>query len=369
MSFRVLAAQGADLATWRDLIDRLPPTLRDLHYLPEYGLVYERVYGFEPFLAVLEEPDGFVLQAFVRRRLNDLPFLAQGAGIEPCHDVATPYGYGGPLPSDPAASDLPARIERFDRALCAFLRAAQVASEFVCLHPLLGNHAWVSAAGIVRPHEEKTIVAVDLAPDEPALLSAVSRGTRSSINFARRAGVVVEQVTPGPSELAAFHRLYLATMQRRNAAPRWFFPESYFPACVELLGSRRSALFFARCEGEIAAAYLLLNDGNTAYYHFGASSEAWLANRPNNLLMLETLLWAKRSGLARYHLGGGVTAAEDDSLLRFKSSFGARKALLYTYGRVHDDGMYARLCELKKAHELRVHGAVSQRDYFPLYRR
>ena len=74
-----------------------------------------------------------------------------------------------------------------------------------------------------------------------------------------------------------------------------------------------SALFFARLGGELVAAYLLIHDEHTAYYHFGASDERWLALRPNNLLMYETMLWAKGRGCAAYHLGGGVSSDENDS--------------------------------------------------------
>jgi hypothetical protein len=158
-------------------------------------------------------------------------------------------------------------------------------------------------------------------------------------------------------------------MVRRGAAERWYFPESYFAACARRLGESGCALFFARCEGELAAAYLLVHDECSAYYHFGASDERWLERRPNNLLMYETLLWAKRRGLARYHLGGGVTASENDSLLRFKSSFGGTKAMLYTYGRVLNEDVYRRLCELKLEHEQRTATPVAQPDYFPMYRR
>jgi len=369
MTFRILGPDGSDGAQWQALYDRLPPTLRDLHYLPGYGRVYRDTYGHEPFLAVLEEDDGCLLQAFVRRSLDDLPFLAQAGEPTRYHDVATPYGFGGPLPSDPGVADLPERLRRFDRELVAYFRGAGIPAEFTCLHPLLGNHRWVESAAVVPVAAEKSVVVVDLCRPEEAIWRAVARGTRSSINHARRSGVVVERVEPGERELAAFQGLYVETMRRRDAAARWFFPESYFPACLRRLGPERSALFFARCEGELAAAYLLLNDEQTAYYHFGASSAAWLERRPNNLLMYETILWAKARGLTRYHLGGGVTAAGDDSLLRFKSSFGGDRAVLYTYGRVHDDGIYGRLCELKLAHERRVHGAPLDRDYFPLYRR
>jgi len=367
MSFRVLSAQGADVDAWRALLARLPPHRRDLHYLPEYGLVYADTYGYEPLLAVWEREDELVLHAFVRRALDALPCIATSNAHERYTDAATPYGYGGPLVGDETSAGRTLRA--FDAAYRNWCSTERIAAEFVCLHPLLANHEPLIACGVAAARATKEVVVIDLSLPEDALWSQVSRGTRSSIQRARREGVVIEQVEPDDAALATFRGLYVETMRRRGAAARWFFPETYFSACVHRLGTRGSALFFARCEGEVAAAYLILNDTHTAYYHFGASEARWLALRPNNLLMYETVLWAKRRGLVRYHLGGGVSSGETDSLLRFKSSFGGSRALLYTYGRVLNEDVYRHLCALKVEHERSAREPIADPDYFPLYRR
>jgi hypothetical protein len=369
MSFRVLRADGADEHDWLDILRRYPPELRDLHYTPAYGRIYRDTYGYEPMLAVLERDGQVAIHAFVRRPLDEMPFLA-GAGVAGRYaDVATPYGFGGPLLSQPEHAYSIDLLRDFDAAWRAWCIAEVIPAEFVCLHPLLGNAAGLEASGIVAPVATKDVVVIDLRLPEERLWSEISRGTRSSIRRAGREGVEVAQVVPDREALEAFQRMYLATMARVGAASRWLFPAAYFHACVERLGDEGSALFFARCRGELAAAYLLICDERTAYYHFGASDERWFALRPNNLLMYETLLWAKRRGCARYHLGGGVTASGNDSLLRFKSSFGGHEAPLYTYGRILHEGVYHELCELKRAYEVRQNVSGAAPDYFPLYRR
>jgi hypothetical protein len=367
MSFRVLRPDGADRALWHEALQRFPAAVRDLHYLPEYGLIYRDSFGHEPALAVYERNGSMIVHAFLVRSLTQLPFL--GGVSERFVDIATPYGFGGPLLSDPTRADAADSLRAFDAAFRDWCLNERIASEFVVLHPVLGNHAPIAASAIADPVQTKHVVIVDLQLPDEELWARVSRGTRSSINRARREGVVVEQVVADAAALETFRRLYLATMRRRNAAERWFVPERYFTDCVQRLGTDASALFFARCEREVAAAYLLLSDANSAYYHFGASDEAWLERRPNNLLMYETLLWAKRRGLRAYHLGGGVTAAEEDSLLRFKSSYGGRKSMLYTYGRILDQDVYRHLCALKLRHEQETSQSIGRPDYFPLYRR
>jgi hypothetical protein len=369
MSFRILGADGTDRERWHEVLERFPAHRRDLHYLPEYGLIYRDCYGHEPQLAVYEQARCTAIHAFLRRPLAALPFLAQAAQAGAFADIATPYGFGGPLLSNedaPGATDCLAGLDASFRRWCA---EARLASEFACLHPVLGNHTAVAAAGIVPLNRAKEVVVIDLQPPDDALWAGVSRGTRSSIQRARRSGVSVEQVAADADALEAFRTLYVATMKRRSAAARWYFPDSYFSDCVRRLGPDMSALFFARCEGTVAAAYLLLSHGTTAYYHFGGSDERWLERRPNNLLMYETLRWARQKGFAQYHLGGGVTASENDSLLRFKSSFGGRRALLYTYCRVLNEDVYRLLCEYKRGYEARSGQPVADPDYFPFYRR
>lgn len=369
MTLRVLGAGEEGCRQWQRVLERLPVALRDLHYLPEYGLVYHDAYRYEPMLAVFEANGGQVLYAFVRRSLHDLPFLADVPVSRAFADIATPYGFGGPLvcaDRDDVASGC---LRGFDEAFRHWAAGQGFASEFVCLHPLLANHLPIAASGIASPQLAKTVVVIDLQRSEDALWHSVSRGTRSSIQRAMRSGVRVDPVPADESALEIFQTLYTRTMQRRSAEPRWFFPPSYFPACMRRLGTRRSTLFFARCEGEVVAAFLLLHEGATAYYHFGASDERWLERRPNNLLMYETMRWAKQQGFTRYHLGGGVSAAENDGLLRFKSSFGGHRAALYTYHRVLNESVYRELCELKRRHESSASQRITDVDYFPLYRR
>jgi serine/alanine adding enzyme len=369
MTFRVLRANGSDAHQWEESLLRLPAVMRDLHYFPAYGAIYRDCYEHEPLCAVYERGACVVLQAFLRRPLDGLPFLEHAGAGHGYTDIATPYGFGGPLASSPNEREVQECLQAFDTQFCAWCRAEGIASEFVCLHPLLGNDAPIAASRIAAPKPAKEVIVIDLAPSEATLWQAISRGTRSGIQRARREGLSVEQVEPNDDALARFRELYLATMSRRGAAERWYFPQSYFSDCVRHLGRDRSALFFARYGGEVAAAYLLLNDASTAYYHFGASDERWLAYRPNNLLMYETMLWAKRRGLKRYHLGGGVTADGTDTLLRFKSSFGGSRAMLYTYGRIMNEDVYRQLCTLKLSHEQTHERPTDRPDYFPFYRR
>jgi hypothetical protein len=364
MRFEILGL--GDRQRWTAFIERLEPSQRDVHFLPEYGEIYQRTYGFVPMLAVGEDQSGLVVQPLVKRPLNGLPFL-QGVA-EPFFDVTNPYGYGGPLVQAGSREAAIALLVEFDRRFRAAMLEQRVPAEFTSLHPLLQNHELLAAAGTVAPADQKDVIFVDLSPSEEELWKETRKGHKSSIKKAVKSGIRIEEIA-GPVDFETFNRLYYATMERNRAAERWVFPRDYFRTCLELLGPERVAFFFAWHDRAPAAACIVMHAFETAYYHFSGSDSDYYAMCPNNLMVHEVALWAKRRGYRRFHLGGGVSSSPDDPLFVFKSGFAHRSARLYTYGRVHDSETYARLCRLKQEHELATEGRVSASEFFPLYRR
>jgi len=367
--FSVLCAQGDEARTWGRLIDALPSALRDIHFLPEYGRIYGQCYGYEPLLGLYQGDQGYVLQPFVRRPLRELPFLRGAADADELSDIANAYGYGGPLCSAPDPAAARRLYAGFAAAFASWCDENGIASEFASLHPFMSEHQRPMIAGVLAPRHEKDVVFVDLGADAARMMKSLRKGHRSSVAAARRAGVRVERMEATAANLERFGELYHATMVRRQAAQRWFVPDGYFAACVRQLGARRASLFFASIGGEVESACLLMHDFATAYYHFAATRARHPELGVNTLMVLETALWAKAAGFARYHLGGGVTPSRDDSLLRFKRGFSERSAPLYTYFCVRDQVVYDRLCERKRAHERATAGSESASDFVPVYRR
>ncbi|HXA47855.1 MAG TPA: hypothetical protein VNW52_09520, partial [Burkholderiaceae bacterium] len=94
MQFSVLEL---DSPKWDSAVAALPVHLRDIHFLPQYARIYANTYQHTPFLAMLQSPDGFVIQPFIRRALNQLPFLESREPTQTFFDIANAYGYGGPV--------------------------------------------------------------------------------------------------------------------------------------------------------------------------------------------------------------------------------------------------------------------------------
>jgi serine/alanine adding enzyme len=366
--FKILAATGADASAWRALIERLPANRRDIHFLPEYALIYAATHGVVPRLAVFESEYGFVIQPFIVRNLDELPFLKEQDVSGNFQDISNTYGYGGPLHgcgSHVAAEGL---LAAFERELLAYCDAEGYASEFCALHPLMDVAEDLKRTGTIKISPEKEIVYMDLAAGDSDIWRGVRKGHKSSITRARRNNVKVERVEGNAENLQAFKTLYYETMARNKAAERWFFPQSYFCNCLEILGEARASLHFATVDGDLAVAAMLIHDFGIAYYHFAGSDPRFNASSAGNLLVYESALWAKRAGYRYFHLGGGVGAGTDDNLFVFKSGFSELRATLYTYGRTLQQSNYLQLCELKVRHEIAT-GWNGNTGYFPMYRR
>jgi hypothetical protein len=368
MAVKILSAEK-DSARWTALVDALPAEYRDIHFLPEYARIYRDSYGFGAHLAVYATDEGFMIQPFVRRPLGELPFLAGASDAKNFTDLANPYGFGGPV-SNAADPEVARRLYRaFAGEFAEWCDREGIASEFASLHPFFVSHQLTLIQGVLAARHEKDVVYIDLTEDESTIAKGLRKGHRSSVALARKANARLEKVETSETNLAVFGEIYAGTMVRRQAAERWFVPDNYFSNFVRELGACRTSLFFAKVDDEIESACLLMHDFATAYYHFAATRAARPELGVNNFMVLETAIWAKAAGFAHYHLGGGVTQDQDDSLLRFKAGFSDRRAPLYTYFCVRDRAVYDELCARKKAYERETAGTESSSDFLPLYRR
>ena len=186
--------------------------------------------------------------------------------------------------------------QRYAEAFAAWCDAEDLASEFASLHPFMADHQRKLIGSTIALRQEKDVVFIDLTQGEEGILGGINRGHRSSINKASRANVQVRKVEPTGANLAIFNEIYRQTMVRRNAAARWFVPDTFFSNCCKHLGPDRVSLFFAFVGSVVECAYLLMHDFGVAYYHFAGTRAQFPDLRANNLTMYETALWAQKAG-------------------------------------------------------------------------
>lgn len=365
--FLLLNLEEVDSIQWLECFSKIPDEKKDIHYLPGYARIYSEAFGQDLMLAWLETDRGAVAQVFVKRNLNDEPFL-RGTPTPPSFDLTNPYGFGGPLFAGVRASETAEVYEQFRSALEEECAGQRIAAEFSILHPLLENHLELE---FLSDHliYLKDVVVVDLTQDEEALFGDLNRGCRSNIKKAQKLNVQTESLAPTKSNLDEFNAIYFETMSRQNASAKWLFPSDYFSLCVECLGDKHVSLFRAKVRNETAAMQMVLSGFGKAYYHFGGSRPDYSDFRPSNLLMWDVILGLKKRGNAVFHLGGGVTSGADDPLMRYKSGFSSLKKPLFGLGQVLNQAVYDELTQAKKHHEAQAPGSERDENFFPFYRR
>jgi len=363
----VYATSGGDLDAWESIVDRLPSHLKDVYYWPGYALLFEKVTGYPTRLFFYGDDENFVLNVFMRRGLCDLRFsdaLSPEEKARLC-DIATPYGYGGPVVACAHEAVRAPLWGAYESAFAVFCRREGIVAEFVRLHPLIGNHRLFEGQAGLYPKNHT--VWVDLRQSDEEILAGMRKDHARSVRKAERKGVQVRRAEERGA-LDAFVDLYSATMERLGALDVYRFSRDFFEEALRLLG-RGISLFVAEWEGRIVSAHLVIHSGDYIHNFLSGSDPEYWNLKADVLITYQIARWAKQQGYRFFHLGGGH-AVQQDSLLHFKSGFSPRQAPYFMFRRVCDEAAYERLCRLRQASLKASDEAVDPVlvDYFPAYR-
>jgi hypothetical protein len=244
-------------------------------------------------------------------------------------DWQSAYGYGGPLASGLGADDLRDAWRELD----AIARQRRVVAEFVRFHPLLANES--AYPGNVR--DDRPAVTLDLlAPD---LLGRYSGRARTAVRKAERDGLALRWESRADA-WPAFAEFYREGMQAIGADPFYLFGDEYFRALLDLPAAR--VLSVVRDDLRLAMGLFLFGP-EVAEYHLSAASPEGRRLNATNLLLHGAAQCAQREGLRTLYLGGGTTAAADNPLLRFKTSYAPAELTFRIGWRIQDPVAYSGL--------------------------
>ena len=163
------------------------------------------------------------------------------------------------------------------------------------------------------------------------------------------------QIVPGfessPAERSGFFTAYTETMERTEAADRYFFSTDYFET---IFGAEDTWLILARAgDGGFAAASIAtISDGLMHYYLSGTANE-YLRAAPMKNVLESMIEFAAGQGLG-LNLGGGITPS--DPLEEFKRGFANREEQWFTSELICDGAAYKQL------------SSDDAGGYFPAYR-
>jgi hypothetical protein len=302
-----------------------------VHAHPEY------VRLFEDGRALCAVDDG-VLYPFL---LRELPLGAEGA------DIVTPYGYGGAFRTGPVGPDA------FWAAFDAWAAAQGVVSELVRFS--LFRDRLLPYPG---EREQRLVNVVrDLGPREDELWMDYEHKVRKNVKKALRSGLHAEIDETG-ERLDDFLRIYDQTLDRRLAPGRYRFPRTFFERIRDRLPGQ--FVYAHVLHGDrVVSSELALLSATSAYSFLGGTDEESFVLRPNDLLKVELIRWAKAAGKQRLVLGGGFEG--EDGIFRYKRSFAPHGLVPFEIGtRILRPDAYAELTERA--------GGAREPGFFPAYR-
>ncbi len=327
----------------------------DIYFSPEYARLYEAHENAKAEAFVHESGFGRVAHVFLRR---PVPY-----GLIPgeWYDIATPYGYGGPAIERCEPGREEELIASYAAAWEAYCADTRIVSEFIRFHPLIQNQR--QFCGLYRLEGKRTTVGIDLRGD--FYMDEYTVRCRRHLKKAERLGVAIEFDMTGAdagADAEAFYHVYTETMKKLSASGYYYFGAGYIE---QIFKSFPHQCFFvhARHKGDIVASSLFLAGGEYLHYHLSGTLPEFLGLCANNAIMHAAAQWGKREGRTVLHLGGGASAAPDDSLLTFKKSFSKNGLFEFYRGyRIADVVAYQRLTDAVR------HLAGFDEEYFPAYR-
>ncbi|MDP2722165.1 MAG: GNAT family N-acetyltransferase [Bacteroidales bacterium] len=152
---------------------------------------------------------------------------------------------------------------------------------------------------------------------------AYERNIRNALNY----GLAVH-ISHDSQSILDFYLLHeQLRIHKFNKLPQ---PIQFFNHIHEIfLTNRKGFLIEAWSKDRIIASWLILIQGKTLYYKFGASNPEDLKLRPNDLLFRSLMQYGSDNGYSTIDLGFSGSGKSYEGLIRFKSKEGGDKIPIY----------------------------------------
>lgn len=182
--------------------------------------------------------------------------------------------------------------------------------------------------GVYAPmhlHAENTWI-LDITPSEEVLLANMRKSTRYLIKKSLTQYLNLE-ITDNTKSAEILFNLQKETTKRHGFVG---FPESLFKAEIESFTRDKNASVFICRNGRIPlACAIIIFYGDTAYYHFSASTMKYPKLQSSYFLQWEIIKEAKKRGMKYYNFWGvapeGVTDHRFAGVTLFKTGFGGER--------------------------------------------
>lgn len=254
--------------------------------------------------------------------------IANSAIHDGFFDLETVYGYGGFLTNSEDERFLTHALEEYAK----YCNQNNIIAEFVRYHPFQGISETIKAWFDFFSKDRDTVV-IDLSGSKEERWASYGKKTR---NILRRCG---EQLVFNESkDITAFLDLYFQTMKKNTADEFYFFQENYFH---ELLALDNVKLYEVSYSNAVVSTGFFMFGDEIAHYHLSGNNAAY-TKLNGNYFLLDSVCDVMRTEykMKHFHLGGGRTNLENDSLLRFKKKFAEKTLSFCIAGKVYNRTIY-----------------------------
>ncbi len=321
----------------------------DIYFEPAYGKVNECI---EPGVAETfdyESPEGRITHMFMKR-----PIEPSIEGVQ-YFDLATPYGYGGPLVRE-VKGDRAKLIAGFQEAFESWCIHNNVVSEFVRFSPTEDNADMFSSMYEVIALRQT--IATYFTEGKDAIELEFHKSARKTIRRALKQGVTFE-VIEHPDNLDTFMEVYYDTMDRNEAQESYYFSRAYFQGLIDNFKENLMSVQVLY-EGKCIASGLYFLYEDKMHAHLSGTRHEYLYLSPAYILKYATALYGQEHGYSFIHYGGGTSNDPENALFKFKSKFTKSEPLWFKIGKkVYNQEVYDLLVQKTNTQEV---------SFFPQYR-
>lgn len=323
-----------DTVSWNDFIDKLPVEQKDVYYRPDYFALYEKYELGEAQCFVLQDDDNLAVYPYLKRSVNSL-----GYGLDKeYYDIEGVYGYNGVLTSNKSEEFMSVFYKHFMKN-CS---DNNIIAEFTRFNPYLCNQDL--AIDYWNTSLNRKTVLLDINKEyEEIFMNSYSSKNRNVIRKARKNGLSFT-IDNSFKAILEFLEIYQYTMKSINAESYYYFNLEYMKGIAEMKGVYFA--FVKNAEGITLAGTILMIDNNYGHYHLSGRSEKCRDNTVSNFMLDESIKFCKTKKAIKFHLGGGNSIEENDTLFKFKKNFSKTHLDFFIGKKIHNEEVYSRVIEL-----------------------
>ncbi len=297
--------------------------IKDIYYLKPYVALYlkegESIFEFE-----YKKGDYVFYNIAIKRLINQ---ISEKKINDKYYDLETAYGYGGVFCNTNNQDFISEALNQYEQECLN----QNIIAEFVRFHPFNDFHKENYSYFDFIVNDRPTVY-VDTTTNKDQRWSSYTSKLRTILRKCER-----ELRVEKSENIKLFLDLYYKTMDRNNATNYYYFDNHYFEDLLKLKGVE---LYNVYKDDVVVSSSFFMFNSEFGHYHLSANNYEYRKYNANYFILDNIFDIAHKKGVKYFHLGGGRTNEEKDSLLVFKRKFSSLYKEFYIAGKVFDQDKY-----------------------------